>query len=81
MFTKKLIQYINSTKVFTLSIDFPSGLFGDKSVTDTKSVLKARHVLTFQTPKMAFLLPENKFNSVPNPFLDVSSVKELPIPS
>ena len=59
-FTKKLIQYINSTKVFTLSIDFPSGLFGDKSVTDKKSVLKAGHVLTFQTPKMAFLLPENK---------------------
>lgn len=58
-FTKKLIQYINSTKVFTLAIDFPSGMFGDKSVTDKTSVLQAGHTLTFQTPKLAFLLPEN----------------------
>lgn len=59
-FTKKLIQYINNTKVFTLAIDFPSGLFGDKSVIDKKAVIKAGHTLTFQTPKLAFLLPENK---------------------
>jgi hydroxyethylthiazole kinase-like uncharacterized protein yjeF len=59
-FTKKLIEYINHTKVFTLSIDFPSGLFGDSSVIDSKSVIKAGHTLTFQTPKLAFLLPENK---------------------
>jgi hydroxyethylthiazole kinase-like uncharacterized protein yjeF len=60
-FTKKLIQYINGKKVFTLSIDIPSGLFGDKSVTDASAVLKASHTLTFQTPKIAFLLPENKY--------------------
>ena len=59
-FTKKLIQYINNTKVFTLAIDFPSGLFSNKSVSDKNSVIKAGHTLTFQTPKLAFLLPENK---------------------
>ena len=59
-FTKKLIQYINSTKVFTLAIDIPSGLFADKHVSDKNSVLKASHTLTFQTPKLAFLLPDNK---------------------
>lgn len=59
-FTKHLIQYINSTKVFTLSIDLPSGLFSNKSVKDLKSVIKAGHILTFQTPKLALLLPENK---------------------
>ncbi len=59
-FTKKLIQYINKTNVFTLAIDFPSGLFSDTSVIDNESVLKASHTLTFQTPKLAFLLPENK---------------------
>jgi len=59
-FTKKLIQYINNTKVFTLAIDFPSGLFGDKSVSKKETVLRAEHTLTFQTPKLAFLLPENK---------------------
>ena len=59
-FTKKLIQYINTKNVFTLAIDIPSGLFGDRSVTDPATVLKASHILTFQTPKLAFLLPENK---------------------
>jgi hydroxyethylthiazole kinase-like uncharacterized protein yjeF len=59
-FTKELIQYLNDKKVFTLAIDIPSGLFGDKSVTDKAAVLKASHTLTFQTPKLAFLLPENK---------------------
>ncbi len=58
--TKKLIQHINRKSTFTLAIDFPSGLFGNKSVSDKESVLKASHILTFQTPKMAFLLPENK---------------------
>ena len=59
-FTKKLIQYLNNKKAFTLAVDIPSGLFGNKPVTDTAAVLKASHTLTFQTPKMAFLLPENK---------------------
>ncbi|MDF1517099.1 MAG: NAD(P)H-hydrate dehydratase [Lutibacter sp.] len=59
-FTKKLIQYLNHKKVFVLAIDIPSGLFADKSVTDPTSVLKSSHILTFQTPKLAFLLPENK---------------------
>lgn len=59
-FTKDLIKYINSTKVFTLAIDFPSGLFSNKSISDKNSVLKAGHILTFQYPKLAFLLPENK---------------------
>ncbi len=59
-FTKKLIQHINNTKVFTLSIDSPSGLFCNKPVEDASSVIIAGHILTFQTPKLAFLLPNNK---------------------
>jgi len=59
-FTKNLIEYINTTKVFTLAIDFPSGLFSNATVTDKNAVLNAGHILTFQTPKLAFLLPENK---------------------
>ena len=59
-FTKKLIQYINGLNLLTLAIDFPSGMYGNKSVEDPKAVLKANHVLTFQTPKLAFFLPENK---------------------
>jgi hydroxyethylthiazole kinase-like uncharacterized protein yjeF len=59
-FTKKLIQHINNSQAFILSIDFPSGLYGNKKVTDKNAVIKATHILTFQSPKLAFLLPENK---------------------
>jgi len=57
---KKIIQYINKSDAYTLSVDVPSGLFIDKSVTDKNSVIEAFQVLTFQTPKLAFLLPENE---------------------
>ena len=56
---KETIQFINATNAYVLSIDFPSGLFSDKAVTDSESVVKAYHTLTFQSPKLAFLLPEN----------------------
>ena len=57
---KETIQFINASNAYVLSIDFPSGLFSDKPVEDTESVIKAYHTLTFQSPKIAFLLPDNK---------------------
>jgi len=59
-FTKKLIQHINSVDVFRFSVDIPSGLFAEKSVKDANAVIKASYVVTFETPKLAFLLPENE---------------------
>jgi len=57
---KETIQFINNTNSYVLSIDFPSGLFSDKAVTDVDSVVKAYQTLTFQTAKLAFLLPDNQ---------------------
>ena len=57
---KETIQFINNTNSFVLSIDFPSGLFADKAVTDVDSVVKAYQTLTFQAAKLAFLLPDNQ---------------------
>ena len=57
---KETIQFINNTNSYVLSIDFPSGLFADKAVTDVDSVVKAYQTLTFQTAKLAFLLPDNQ---------------------
>ncbi len=57
---KETIQYINASNAYVLSIDFPSGLFADKPIIDVESVIKAYHILTFQTPKLAFLLPDNQ---------------------
>jgi len=59
-FTKKLIQYLNKKQAFTLAIDLPSGLYSNKTVENQNHVLKANHILTFQYPKLAFLLSENK---------------------
>ncbi len=55
---KETIQFINASNAYVLSIDFPSGLFAEKALIDTEAVVKAYHTLTFQTPKLAFLLPE-----------------------
>lgn len=56
---KALIQYINATPAFTLSIDIPSGLYAEKPVEDPEAVIKSNHTLAFQAPKMAFFMPEN----------------------
>ncbi len=52
------IDYINDSGATTVSIDVPSGLFID-TVSPIGSVIRADHVLSFQLPKLAFLLPEN----------------------
>ncbi len=59
-FTKKLIQHINNSAAYIISIDMPSGLFADKSIDDKESVIKSHKILTFQVPKLAFLLPDNQ---------------------
>ncbi len=59
-FTIDLIKYINGVKAYTLAIDIPSGLFADRSFSKECTILEASHTLTFQRPKIAFLLPENE---------------------
>lgn len=58
-FTKKTIQKINKSGAYVLSIDVPSGLFLESSVSEREAVVKSNKVLTFQSPKLALLLPEN----------------------
>ncbi len=55
-----LIQFLNDSPAVKIAIDIPTGLFVDKSVLNKNSVFKANYVLTFQAPKLAFLLPENE---------------------
>lgn len=52
------IKYINNSGATTIAVDVPSGLFIDKQ-SPKKSIIQADHVLSFQLPKLAFLLPEN----------------------
>src|SRR5690606_11973219 len=55
---KNLIQYLNESKAFKLSIDIPSGLYSHSPLEDIDAILKANHTLTFQAPKLSFFLPE-----------------------
>lgn len=57
---KEVIQHINAANAYVLSVDVPSGIYAGKSVEDREAVIKAYHTLTFQSPKLSFLLPENQ---------------------
>lgn len=56
-----VVNYINQSEATIVSIDIPSGLFGeDNRHNDMEAVIKAHQTLTFSFPKLAFLLPENE---------------------
>lgn len=54
----QLFKHINESKGYVISIDIPSGLFLDKSISNRAAVIRANIVLTFQLPKLSFYLPE-----------------------
>lgn len=56
--TAGLVNHINEKNSTTISIDIPSGLFAD-TYSDKYAIIKATHTLSFETSKLAFLLPEN----------------------
>jgi len=58
---KKLVQYVNGLECLVFSIDMPSGLFGEDNVSnDSDAIIMADFTISFQFPKLAFLLPENE---------------------
>ncbi len=52
-----LMQYLNGTGAFILSVDVPSGLYMDKAIENPEGVIRANYVLSFQAPKLVFFLP------------------------
>ncbi|HJN05171.1 MAG TPA: NAD(P)H-hydrate dehydratase [Bacteroidales bacterium] len=57
----EIVRFINETKSITIAIDMPSGLFADKSsIIEKGEIIHADYTLSFQFPKLAFLLPENE---------------------
>lgn len=68
---KKLVQYINNSKTFVVSIDVPSGLFIDDPTPDLEAVIQANVTLTFQAPKLVFYLPQTSVFSQHTEILDI----------
>jgi hydroxyethylthiazole kinase-like uncharacterized protein yjeF len=57
---EEVISYINASDSIRISIDIPSGLFGeDNSINSFKGVIKAHFTLSFQFPKLSFMFAEN----------------------
>jgi hydroxyethylthiazole kinase-like uncharacterized protein yjeF len=57
---KEQIDYINKSGAKVYAVDVPSGLFIDKINKTSQSIIQADMTLTFQTPKLAFMLPDNE---------------------
>lgn len=56
----QLVNYLNESGADIVSIDIPSGLFGeDNSGNNLQQVIRARYTLTFQFPKLSFFFAEH----------------------
>lgn len=54
----KLVEEINKSEAFVLSVDIPSGLFTDRSSGKDAAIIQANYTLTFEAPKLVFFFPE-----------------------
>ncbi|MBR1803345.1 MAG: NAD(P)H-hydrate dehydratase [Muribaculaceae bacterium] len=55
-----LVQYINNSEAFVVSLDIPSGLFGEWNMgTDSRNIIRADLTLTYQFNRLAFFFAEN----------------------
>ena len=54
----ELIEYLNRQQAIRVAIDISSGLFADRP-SPKGAIFQADYTLTFQQPKLAFLMPEN----------------------
>jgi NAD(P)H-hydrate epimerase len=56
---ERLVSRLNGLKKITVSVDVPTGLFSNGETPPAATILKAGLVITFQQPKINFLLPES----------------------
>jgi hydroxyethylthiazole kinase-like uncharacterized protein yjeF len=52
-----VIEQMNGASAIKVAVDIPSGLLADQP--SKSSIVKAHQTVSFQTPKLAFLFPEN----------------------
>ncbi len=69
----RVVKHINSSISTVVSIDMPSGLFGeDNSDNSSEGIVKADYTLSFQFPKLSFLLADNGSSAGQWELLDIS---------
>ncbi len=55
----RVITHLNTLSCKLVSVDIASGLYTDKPNNPSDIIIKPRFTVTFQLPKLAFLLPQN----------------------
>jgi NAD(P)H-hydrate epimerase len=53
-----VIEVINKSKAIKVAVDIPSGLYVD-TYSDSPHIVEAEYTVSFQLPKLSFLLPQN----------------------
>jgi ADP-dependent NAD(P)H-hydrate dehydratase / NAD(P)H-hydrate epimerase len=56
---RMLVEYLNGVPAIKVAVDIPTGFPSEGPVIRGSTVLEADHVITFQRPKINFLLPES----------------------
>lgn len=69
------VNFINALPVKVISIDIPSGLYADKSNEKEDCIVRSSLVLTFQFPKLSFLMAQNKYYAPQFEILDIELSK------
>ncbi|MCD6556776.1 MAG: NAD(P)H-hydrate dehydratase [Bacteroidales bacterium] len=59
-FPEEVVKQINNSGNEVVSIDSPSGLFGENNPVGERTIVKANHTLTFQYPSLSFMFAENE---------------------
>ena len=54
-----LVQYINESKAYVVSIDTPSGLLGEWNMGDRRNIVRANLTFAFQFKRLSFFFAEN----------------------
>jgi ADP-dependent NAD(P)H-hydrate dehydratase / NAD(P)H-hydrate epimerase len=77
--TAGIIRHLNNSGASIISIDIPSGLFCDSTVTTLKdpAIVHAVHTLTFAPPKLAFFFQETEKYTGEWHLLDIGILKEF----
>lgn len=57
---KDVIQEINQSKLPIISVDIASGLYVSQPIARGNTIIQPDYTLTFEAPKLAFLMPQNQ---------------------
>ncbi|WBO84444.1 NAD(P)H-hydrate dehydratase [Hymenobacter yonginensis] len=54
-----IVKHLNQTEATVVAVDMPSGLLADSPQPAGSAIVRAHHTLSFELPKLAFLMPRN----------------------